>query len=270
MHIWSYYINMGVAEVTILGWLIILLSPQARPLLTRALDDGNFDAIVDPRLGKGYNPNEMRSMIACAAVAVRHSAKRRPRMSQVSEFCSSLIKIRFLWDFFCCELSHPHPLKIVRALEGDVFLDDLNEGVKPGQSSAFGSYGSSDYDALQYNEDLKNFRKVALGSQEYGGSGYSDQTSEYGQIRSASSSEGRRELEMDLEKGSQRGFSGSWWSFPGRCSTVNYSIFFCSPFDFVAILIILTWNIFKDCDDAHRKKKLFSDGCVFAGEIRGD
>ncbi|KAK8940026.1 Proline-rich receptor-like protein kinase PERK1 [Platanthera guangdongensis] len=140
----------------------------ARPLLSRALDEGNFDALVDPRLHTAYNPVEMRCMIACAAVSVRHSAKRRARMSQV-----------------------------VRALEGDVSLEDLNEGVKPGQSSVYGSHESSDYDASQYNEDMKKFRKMALASHEYGSSEYSAPTSEYGQNPSASSSEGRQTREME-------------------------------------------------------------------------
>ncbi|GMP59861.1 hypothetical protein CsSME_00022963 [Camellia sinensis var. sinensis] len=55
----------------------------ARPLLTRALEDGNFDTLVDPRLQRDYKPNEMARMVACAAACVRHSARRRPRMSQV-------------------------------------------------------------------------------------------------------------------------------------------------------------------------------------------
>ncbi|KAB1227555.1 Proline-rich receptor-like protein kinase PERK15 [Morella rubra] len=46
----------------------------ARPLLSRALEDGNFDALVDPRLQNGYDPNEM----GCMATCVRHSAWRRP------------------------------------------------------------------------------------------------------------------------------------------------------------------------------------------------
>ncbi|PKA67189.1 Proline-rich receptor-like protein kinase PERK1 [Apostasia shenzhenica] len=155
----------------------------ARPLLTRALDDGNFDALVDPRLGSNYNPTEMKCMIACAAAAVRHSAKRRPKMSQ-----------------------------IVRALEGDASLEHLNEGVKPGHSSVYGSYGSSDYDAMQYNEDMKKFRKMALGSQECSGSGYSVPTSEYGQNPSASRSDGQQTQEMEmgsLKKDSQGFTAGS-------------------------------------------------------------
>jgi len=49
----------------------------------RALEDGEYDSLVDPRLGKDFNRNEMARMIACAAACVRHSARRRPRMSQV-------------------------------------------------------------------------------------------------------------------------------------------------------------------------------------------
>ncbi|KAF2304854.1 hypothetical protein GH714_039177 [Hevea brasiliensis] len=143
----------------------------ARPLLTRALEDGNFDTLADPKLQSSYDHNEMACMVACAAACVRHSARRRPRMSQV-----------------------------VRALEGDGALSDLNEGMRPGQSSVY-SYGSSDYDTSQYNEDLKKFRKMALGSQQYGASSeYSGPTSEYGLYPSGSSSEGQNTREMEMGK----------------------------------------------------------------------
>ena len=56
-------------------------------------------------------------------------------------------------------------------LEGDVSLDDLHEGVRPGHSTLYSSLGSSDYDTSQYSEDIKKFRKMALGSQEYGSGG---------------------------------------------------------------------------------------------------
>uniref|UniRef100_A0A2C9UB35 non-specific serine/threonine protein kinase n=1 Tax=Manihot esculenta TaxID=3983 RepID=A0A2C9UB35_MANES len=154
----------------------------ARPLLTRALEDGNFDTLADPKLGTSYDHNEMARMVACGAACVRHSARRRPRMSQV-----------------------------VRALEGDVALSDLNEGIRPGHSSVY-SYGSSDYDTSQYNEDMKKFRKMALGSQEYGASSeYSGPTSDYGLYPSGSSSEGHntREMEMGKMKKNSQGFSGS-------------------------------------------------------------
>ncbi|KAL0427034.1 UNVERIFIED_CONTAM: Proline-rich receptor-like protein kinase PERK1 [Sesamum latifolium] len=158
------------------------VSTRARPLLTRALEDGNFDALVDQRIRNDHSHNEMARMVACAAACVRHSARRRPRMSQV-----------------------------VRALEGDVSLSDLNEGIRPGHSTVYSSYGSSDYDTVQYNEDMKKFRKMALGSQEYGSSGqYSNPTSEYGLNPSGSSSEGQqqsREMEMSRRTRDGRGFS---------------------------------------------------------------
>lgn len=56
---------------------------QARPILTRALGDGNFEELVDPRLENNYSPSEMARMVACAAACIRHSARRRPKMSQV-------------------------------------------------------------------------------------------------------------------------------------------------------------------------------------------
>jgi len=130
----------------------------ARPLLSRALSDENYDELVDPRLENNYNAIEMQRMIACAAACVRHSAKRRPKMSQ-----------------------------IVRALEGDTSLEDLNEGVKPGQSTYFNS--SSDYESGSYSANMRQFRRVALGSEEFSNE-YSGQTSEYGLNASDTSSSG--------------------------------------------------------------------------------
>ncbi|XP_074580661.1 proline-rich receptor-like protein kinase PERK1 [Curcuma longa] len=133
----------------------------ARPVLGRALADGNFDELVDPKLDNKYNANEMARMVACAAASVRHSARRRPKMSQ-----------------------------IVRALEGDVSLDDLNEGVKPGQSSMFSSSGS-DLDSNSYSTNMRRFREIALGSNDdYSNDYNSGMTSEYGANLSESSSSG--------------------------------------------------------------------------------
>ncbi|XP_058763244.1 proline-rich receptor-like protein kinase PERK1 [Vicia villosa] len=157
----------------------------ARPLLMRALEENNLDSLIDPRLQNEFDPSEMTRMVACAAACTRHSAKRRPRMSQV-----------------------------VRALEGDVSLADLNEGVRPGHSSVYSSHESSDYDTQQYKEDMIKFRKMALGTQEYAASSeYSAATSEYGLNPSGSSSENQsrqttREMELRKMKNSQ-GFSGS-------------------------------------------------------------
>lgn len=153
----------------------------ARPLLLRATEDGVYDGLVDPKLRDNYDHNEMARMVACAAACVRHSARRRPRMSQV-----------------------------VHALEGEASLSDLNEGIRPGHSSVYSSYGSSDYDTAQYNEDLKKFRKMALASQEYG-SEYSEPTSEYGLYPSGSSGDGQttREMEVRTMKKESGGFNGS-------------------------------------------------------------
>ncbi|XP_030443293.2 proline-rich receptor-like protein kinase PERK1 [Syzygium oleosum] len=85
----------------------------ARPQLTRPLADVNFDSLVDPRLQNNYNHDEMARMVSCAAACVRHSARRRPRMSQ-----------------------------IVRALEGEMSLSDLDEGVRPGHSTVYSSQAS--------------------------------------------------------------------------------------------------------------------------------
>ncbi|KAL3535749.1 hypothetical protein ACH5RR_004210 [Cinchona calisaya] len=123
----------------------------ARPLLTQALDEGNFDSLVDPRLQNNYDNNEMARIIAFAAASVRRSAKHRPRMSQ-----------------------------IVRALEGDVSLYNFNERIRPGQSAVYySSHGSSEYGIAQYNEDMKNFRKIALQSKDYGSSEYRGPSGEY-------------------------------------------------------------------------------------------
>ncbi|KAK8587096.1 hypothetical protein V6N13_086101 [Hibiscus sabdariffa] len=119
----------------------------ARPLLARALEDGNFDGLVDPRLQKNYNHNEMQRMIACAAASIRHSARKRPRMSQIA-----------------------------RILEGDSSLDDLNEGTKPGQSTIFGASG--EYTSSTYNADMERFRQLALGSQEFSSSNYGTSSGE--------------------------------------------------------------------------------------------
>ncbi|KAM7253490.1 hypothetical protein ACFE04_021644 [Oxalis oulophora] len=142
----------GEMEDSLVDW--------ARPLLSRALEEKNYDAIADPMLERNYNPEEMARLVSSAAASIRHSAKRRPKMSQ-----------------------------IVRALEGDMNLADLNEGVKPGQSTIFSSSaGSSDYDASSYSTDMKKFRKLALDSQEINSSEYGA-TSEYGLNPSSSSSE---------------------------------------------------------------------------------
>ncbi|KAH1058913.1 hypothetical protein GYH30_003131 [Glycine max] len=116
----------------------------ARPLLNKGLEDGNFGELVDPFLEGKYNPQEMTRMAACAAGSIRHSARKRSKMSQ-----------------------------IVRALEGEASLDELKDGMKlkgsgNGNSSApTSSSGSSEYDTMQYNADMIKFRQAIMSSQEF-------------------------------------------------------------------------------------------------------
>ena len=56
---------------------------QARPILGKVIDGGSFEELVDPNLGDKYDPSEMMRMVACGAACIRHSARRRPKMSQV-------------------------------------------------------------------------------------------------------------------------------------------------------------------------------------------
>ena len=65
---------------------IDMMRMQARPLLARALSEGggNFDELLNPRLENRVDRLELERMCASAAAAVRHSAKRRPKMKQVS------------------------------------------------------------------------------------------------------------------------------------------------------------------------------------------
>ncbi|KAL0699480.1 hypothetical protein Bca4012_055602 [Brassica carinata] len=153
----------------------------ARPLLNRASEQGEFEGLVDTKMNNEYDTEEMARMIACAAACLHHSACRRPRMSQ-----------------------------IVRALEGNILLSDLNEGMRPGHSTVCSSYGgSTDYDSSQYNDGMKKLRK-ALETQEYNTTDeYSNTSSDYGLYPSCSSSDGEttREMELGEIKRTSQGYS---------------------------------------------------------------
>ncbi|KAJ6371112.1 hypothetical protein OIU77_001591 [Salix suchowensis] len=108
----------------------------ARPLLTSALENEDFEALVDPELEKNYVPSEMFRMIEAAAACVRHSATKRPRMSQVA-----------------------------RALGLSDDSSDLSNGMKPGQSEIF--------DSRQHSAQIRLIQRMAFGSQDYS-SGFFD------------------------------------------------------------------------------------------------
>ncbi|CAH8380178.1 unnamed protein product [Eruca vesicaria subsp. sativa] len=150
----------GRPPVDLTGEMEDSLVDWARPLCMKAAQDGDYSQLADPRLETNYNQQEMAQMASCAAAAIRHSARRRPKMSQ-----------------------------IVRALEGDMSMEDLNEGGRPGQNSYLSPGGmTSEYDASTYSADMKKIRKLALETKEYQSSEYGA-TSEYGLNPSASTSE---------------------------------------------------------------------------------
>ncbi|XP_047312172.1 proline-rich receptor-like protein kinase PERK4 [Impatiens glandulifera] len=138
-----------IMEDTLVDW--------ARPLLVKALEDGNFNEVADPLMEGNYDHTEMSHMVACASASVRHSAKRRPKMSQ-----------------------------IVRSLEGDLPLDALNDS-KSGQGN------SSAYDTGAYNADMTKFRQMVMSNQDFNSSEYGD-TSEYRLNHSESSSDSSMEM----------------------------------------------------------------------------
>eukprot|EP00268_Persea_americana_P057175 TRINITY_DN6831_c0_g2_i4.p1 TRINITY_DN6831_c0_g2~~TRINITY_DN6831_c0_g2_i4.p1 ORF type:complete len:714 (+),score=172.91 TRINITY_DN6831_c0_g2_i4:702-2843(+) len=102
----------------------------ARPLMSHALDAQDFDGLVDPRLENNYIESEMFRMIEAAAACVRHSAVKRPRMSQV-----------------------------VRALDCIDDSADLTNGMRPGQSELFNS--------AQQSAEIRLFQRLAFGNQDY-------------------------------------------------------------------------------------------------------
>ncbi|KAK8544705.1 hypothetical protein V6N13_045784 [Hibiscus sabdariffa] len=70
----------------------------ARPLLARALEDNDFETLVDPRLNGAYNNSEMATMVSCAAACIRQSAWLRPRMIQVVRALEDDISLTMLPD----------------------------------------------------------------------------------------------------------------------------------------------------------------------------
>ncbi|KAK3165454.1 hypothetical protein QOZ80_1AG0033370 [Eleusine coracana subsp. coracana] len=126
----------------------------ARPLLTKAIEEDNYEELIDPTLEANYDAYDMARLIACAAAAVRQTARSRPRMTH-----------------------------IVRYLEGELSVEDLNAGVKPGQSAMHRTGGGT-------TDQISRLRRMAFGPgagegtgtlTEYTSSEFSEPTSEYGQ-----------------------------------------------------------------------------------------
>ncbi|KAG9153753.1 hypothetical protein Leryth_005873 [Lithospermum erythrorhizon] len=102
----------------------------ARPLLTKALETESFEDLVDPRLENNYVKIEMFRLIEAAAACVRHSAPKRPKMSQV-----------------------------VRAVDSIGEMSDLTNGMKPGESQIINS--------REQSAQIRMFQRMAFGNQEY-------------------------------------------------------------------------------------------------------
>ncbi|XP_039118911.1 proline-rich receptor-like protein kinase PERK1 [Dioscorea cayenensis subsp. rotundata] len=64
--------------------LRVALVDWAKPSLKHPLR-GKYEPLIDPRLGKNYDPNEMKRMVVCAAACVGLSAEDRPLMSRVAK-----------------------------------------------------------------------------------------------------------------------------------------------------------------------------------------
>ncbi|GMJ07820.1 hypothetical protein HRI_004451200 [Hibiscus trionum] len=141
--------NISLGDESLVEW--------ARPLLAEAIEHEDFKELVDPRLGKNYVKHEMFRMIEAAAACVRHSAAKRPRMSQV-----------------------------VRALDSLDESSDITNGMRPGQSGVF--------DSAQQSEEIRLFQRLAFGSQDYSSSFFNHTQSswrsrEYGSQGSSKSRE---------------------------------------------------------------------------------
>uniref|UniRef100_A0A6N2LEL5 non-specific serine/threonine protein kinase n=1 Tax=Salix viminalis TaxID=40686 RepID=A0A6N2LEL5_SALVM len=146
----------GRLPVDVSGDMDDSLVEWATPLCAKALEDGNYDELIDPALEGNYNPHEVACMISCAGASVSYSAKRRPKMSQ-----------------------------IVRALEGEASLD---EGINPGRGFIYSSASSSDFEHSSYSTDTRKFRRTALDRIDYASSEFGH-TRESGLDPSSSSSD---------------------------------------------------------------------------------
>lgn len=74
---------------------------QARPLLSKTIDDGNYKALVDPRLEDNFVIDEMARMVACAFACIRHSARRRPKMTQVHRSMPDIHAHTYIYILHC-------------------------------------------------------------------------------------------------------------------------------------------------------------------------
>ncbi|KAJ3695142.1 hypothetical protein LUZ60_000519 [Juncus effusus] len=56
----------------------------ARPLLMEAMEESNYDHLIDPKLQSRFELNEMARLVKCASTAVRYTAEKRPTMNEIA------------------------------------------------------------------------------------------------------------------------------------------------------------------------------------------
>lgn len=139
------------------------------------MEGGNYDELIDPRLEGKFDRQQMLCMVTCAAASIRHSSKRRPKMSQVSSIFYAHNHHGKDNDIFVFNL------QIVRTLEGDVaLLNDLNRESTPG---IYGSGESSECDGAGSSYgNIKKSKKSEISSEEYTSSEHGS-TGEYVQSK---------------------------------------------------------------------------------------
>lgn len=177
------------------------LATWAKPLLTKALEEENYEELIDPELGTNYDAYDMARLVACAAAAVRQTARSRPRMAQ-----------------------------IVRYLEGELSAEDLNGGMAPGQSAMHRSGGGN-------TDEVKRLRRMAFGPgtgtaggtiSEYASSEMSAPTSEYGlnpssEYTASSAADTEDMTDFPHRAGTGRGAAEGASGEAGRATTEGFS-----------------------------------------------
>lgn len=123
LHLFYSWYNAGKKLNLFCFWKWTL--EQARQVMSRAMVDGNYDELVDSRLEGKYNPVELARMVGCAAASIRHSAKRRPKMSQVQklEIQWSNIFIDSSWNFFLLRIENINYDSVTRGLGLTIYRD---------------------------------------------------------------------------------------------------------------------------------------------------
>ncbi|KAF7023713.1 hypothetical protein CFC21_036176 [Triticum aestivum] len=177
------------------------LATWAKPLLTKALEEENYEELIDPELGTNYDAYDMARLVACAAAAVRQTARSRPRMAQ-----------------------------IVRYLEGELSAEDLNGGMAPGQSAMHRSGGGN-------TDEVRRLRRMAFGPgtgtaggtiSEYASSEMSAPTSEYGlnpssEYTASSAADTEDMTDFPHRAGAGRGSAEGGSGEAGRGTTEGFS-----------------------------------------------